>query len=313
MKQKPIAVVLLLDVEPDERQPQPGAPVAWSGAEALFPLIADWRAQSPLTKPPQLNWFWRNDEQLQVLHGAFDWSLKHFAREIDAANAQGDSHGLHPHAWRWDQGSWLVDQGNWPFLEAMIRQAFDTHCAYFGEKPKSFRFGDEWVSDALFDLEEELGLVFDTGLVVDQPATAALKLTERFTGTIPERMKVPHLPHRRPGRRLWFLPCSSGSLNPPAPQRHWLHRLVQSKPTETAPQVVANLAFAPRSFRHIFDNALAKTKHRFVQLCLRSDAASHPVMRPYLIKNLQMLDQHPLAKRFRFVRPEQALEILGLD
>ncbi len=335
-----IALLLAVDCEPDERKPRPGGNAPWLGVPPTFSMLEEWRQAmlSRWRRPVVINWFWRLDPQVALLHGRDDWAFSYYAQDIDRTLRQGDRHGLHPHAWRWDEArrDWCVEHGDAAWIEAIVRRAVAGYRAHFGGAPEAFRFGDEWLSEELLRLETTLGVKYDLGLTVDQPATPGLDLSEWTTGQIPDRRAVPYLPFRwQPGRflhpapsadagqpgGLWIFPgASGGAVLPPggygrrARLRRKLHGQPPPRPPKQGQQWVANLGFPPDRFKAAFENGLAKSGFRYALLAVRSDVAGQRPLGPrYLRQNLSLLLNHQWSARFRLVAPAGALALLGLD
>lgn len=318
MQKDAIAIILQVDCEPDSLRPHPGRAAAWEGLRSLFHILEEWRQSAQPDRPkPKVNWLWRVDPQVEACHGQADWAFTEFAREIESCAKFGDSHGLHPHAWRWSEelGNWLADHGNWPYIEKLTRQAVALYARNFGKTCESLRFGSEWFSAQLWDLESELGIQYDLTLVVDQPSLAMTPINIPSTGFIPDRRGFSNLPFRHGS--LWIMPNATGihrRLNKrfeglEVKLRRWLGRTGDNG--KGLPNYTASLAHLPRSFPGILDNALQKSDCRYLALCLRSDCG-HGELKDRLIANLKFLSEHPLAERFRFVTPGEALELLQL-
>lgn len=320
MRKDAIIIILQIDCEPDLHYPERGRPANWEGFVRLFALTQEWR-RTLNQKSPQakLNWFWRVDQQIEDCHGRADWAFGEFTKEIEVTQRLGDLHGLHPHAWRWadELAAWMVDQGNWPFVERLTRQAIALYRKSFGEPCQAFRFGSEWFSPALWELERSLGIIYEMTLVVDQPGVPSLDPLVPSSGSIPDRQGYPLLPFRQQG--LWIIPNSSGALNLPlggygrrGKLYRWRHGLGPAKAPRDETQVVANLGFAPDSFHVILENALMKADQKFAVLVIRSDAAIDPKQIGNLKANLKLLRDHPWAGRFHFTTPAGAIEALGM-
>jgi hypothetical protein len=303
-----IPILIVTDCEPDLRQPVPGTAVPWTGFERYFEFLSEKRAwlSERTGAPAHFSWFWRLDPQIAFVYGSADWPLRTYARQIEEAKRCGDEAGVHVHAWRWSAAAarWVADFGNDPWVENCVQGALREYERAWGESCRIFSFGDGWHNQMSVALIERLGIRIDLTMEPGCEASAALVPSERSTGIIPDRRKVPDRPYRpspvdflQPDRegqtRLWFLPMSTGIA-----------------PTAAKPEVIKlNLAYEPERFMPIFEQALSKPRP-YAAIAVRTDVGADAGLLRYVGQNLQSMLDHRLADRFAFRGPTEALSCL---
>ena len=174
-----VKAVLCVDVEPDSRTPDPSAVVDWIGAERLFE-DHDWlRSQ---LGGQVINWFLRCDHQVEFLHGDIRWAAERFAGELGALIDAGDEIGVHPHNWRWTDQGWVPDAATTWVVENAER-SLEGYTSAFGAGPRSFRYGDRFVSDDVVRvLADHPDVVVDLTAEPGAPACRGLVPSEGATG-----------------------------------------------------------------------------------------------------------------------------------
>jgi hypothetical protein len=317
-----IPILIIVDCEPDPRQPQPRSTERWVGFERLFAFLAEQRQRIAARTglPARFSWFWRMDPQIEVVHGSPRWAVETYRDEIAAAERQGDEIGLHIHGWRWDAiaRQWVGDHGNDAWMEHCIRSSFQEFERSFRRRCEVVRMGDGWFSDRAAALLEQQGARLDLTLEPDMPATPKLAPDDATTGLIPDRTGVPHRAYR-PSRddfraadqdgvtQLWVLPVTTGR----APKRR--RGLARFLPARLAPPEVEllqlNLSHAARRFVPIFERAIAAPERPYAAICMRSDGGQ-PRSLQQIERNIRYLLRHRYAGRFAFVTPSEALAML---
>jgi hypothetical protein len=316
-----IPILIIIDCEPDPKQPRLEAPDRWLGFENLFDFLSGQRQRiSDATgRPARFSWFWRMDPQIEVAHGSARWAVESYQAQITQAGKHGDEMGLHVHGWRWDEPShnWVADHGNAAWMEHCIRSSFLEFERDFGRPCEVVRMGDGWFSEQTTSLLDQLGVRIDLTLEPDMPAARSLAPDEITTGLIPDRAGVAHKPYhpsladfRVPDRdgatRLWMLPVTTGRA--PRRRRGWARIL----PTRLAPPelelVQLNLSHSRRRFVPIFERAISLDPP-YAAICCRSDGGHARALKS-IERNIRYMLRHRHAERFAFVTPSDALGLL---
>jgi hypothetical protein len=317
-----IPILLIIDCEPDPRQPQPGTAGRWLGFENLFGFLSvQRRLLSERTgSPARFSWFWRMDPQIEVTHGSARWAVETYGSLIKTAEEHGDETGLHVHGWRWDaaRAIWVADHGNDAWMEHCIRSSFSEFERNFGRRCDLVRMGDGWFSNQATRMLEQQGVCIDLTLEPDMPASPSLVPEEIATGIIPNRSDVPNRVYHPSladfraadqdgATRLWMLPVTTGR----APKRP--RGLARFLPKMLAPPelelVQLNLAHSARRFVPIFERAISQGDRPYAAICMRSDSG-HPRLLKEIERNIRYMLRHRHANRFVFVTPTTALGLL---
>ena len=219
---KKIPVVMCIDVEPDERQLDPGSQKDWVGFEQTYEFFSKLRPrlEAATGSPVHFSWFLRMDPQIATTYGSASWVVTRYQPLIQEIKRAGDAIGLHTHTWRWNErlNKWTVDLANRQWIEFCLRMGFDSFRKSLDQSCLYFRFGDRWMDNSALSLIEKLGARFDLTL---EPGQIGGDLDEVFTGEFLDYSPVPHRPYRpsktefrTPGsflkRRLWIIPLSVG-------------------------------------------------------------------------------------------------------
>jgi peptidoglycan/xylan/chitin deacetylase (PgdA/CDA1 family) len=322
---KKIPVVICIDVEPEDRETGRGSVSDWAGVDETIEFFSALRPRLELATgaPARFCWFFRMDPQVEHTYGVTSWGVERYRAHIRKLEAAGDELGLHTHAWRWDATTqrWVIDHGDQAWVEHCVRTSIDTYRKVFGRACRSFRFGDRWMNNDTIALLESSGIEFD--LTLEPGRHVSPDLEEVHTGTLPDYRDVPTWPYRpaqhefrRRGRRsardLWVIPLSTGRFWPSrfAPLERGARALGINlhRRHETTP-LFLNLE-RPR-FELMVNSLLAVWTKPFLAPVLRSDAAGKVKCKANMRDNVEFLLTHPLASRFRFVRPHEAIELLS--
>jgi peptidoglycan/xylan/chitin deacetylase (PgdA/CDA1 family) len=320
-----IPILILTDCEPDPRLVAKDSPDRWTGFERFFEFLTARRAAigARTGVPARFAWFWRVDLQIEGVYGSAEWPLRTYAGQIADCEAHQDEHGLHTHAWRWDEASseWVADHGTQPVVEACVRQSFAAYDRVFGRGCRIFRFGDGWINEPTLALLEELGVRIDLTVEPGHAGVPSLVASERSTGSIPDRRSAPRVPYR-PARhdftrrdpgddtRLWCLPVTTGHYRI-WPRENGGRRRPRAWLEATRRHALTlNLGFDPRRFLPIFDRAVAARRLPYAALAVRTDVGGNAGLLANVARNLDGILQHRLANRFAFVTPSEGLRML---
>lgn len=319
-----IPILLLIDCEPDEREPSVNRALPWTGFERLFDFLAAQREclSAHTGQPARFGWFWRMDPQIETIYGCAEWGARAYARQIAEMVRAGDAIGLHTHAFRWDPAAarWVSDHGDPAWIEACLRRSFAAYRTALGSDCTMFRFGDGWFDSSVVPLLEELGVRIDLTIEPGVAPRAKLVAHEAATGLLPDRRGVPRRPYR-PARsdfrrqdtsgkvRLWELPVSTGALIK-RPKLCRPLRLLRWWRSPKRPMLQFNLEILPKRFPQVFDRVL-EASPRYAAICVRSDAGMTEQRMDAIACNLDSILRHPLSRHFRFVAPDEALAALN--
>lgn len=302
----------------------PGATTDWKGFEETSRLFGALRPrmEEVTGAHARFSWFFRMDPQIEHVYGAPDWVARHYGEVIARLERAGDELGLHTHAWRWDEGAgrWVTDHGDQHWVNHCVSVSFAAYGGAFGRACTSFRFGDHWMSDETMDLLESLGARFDLTTEPGRIARPPRLQTKLATGSLPDYVSLPRRPYRPSrrdfrthdvvgGRDLWAIPLSTGK----EPGRFaGIKRAAGAlgidlrRRNDTVP---LNLELGAPLFRALLESWLAAAGESYVSVILRSDGCL--VDRGAVTENLNLLLTHPLAGRFRFSRPDDAVRLLA--
>lgn len=309
-----IPVILSIDAEPDPRLWVREEKLPWKGFEETYEFFSRLRPRLASVTGSDVNfsWFFRMDPQVADCYGSPSWAARHYAREIDDLRAHGDEMGLHTHAWRWDKDrqTWIADHGDQEWINHCVKTSFDAYRETFQEQCLAFRFGDGWMNNATLRFVEELGAQFDLTLEPgsDTASESRKRTGEITTGDYPNYADVPQDPYhpldsdfRKPApeseQGLWVIPLSAHTFPKTAgPVHKTLH-----------------LDVGPELFAEGVGFLLRSLERPYLALAVRSSVSLKPKRMERMIKNFDHLLSRPLASRFVFCKPSEAIEILGLS
>jgi hypothetical protein len=322
---EPIPVVVCIDVEPDGRHIMRSGRPPWTGYEHLVETMDELRpALSRITRrPARFAWFHRMDPSVADGYGDAAWSVRHYGGLVDRVQRAGDEIGLHVHPARWLDGdqAWLVDQADPAWLARCVDTGVRAFASAMGRPCTAFRFGDRYLDDALVRQLVALGVRVDLTIEPGLPPMPFGNLDDRRAGSMPDYRGTPRVAFRpsaadfrQPGDdvggSLWMLPLSSGALGGDAPPTTapW-HRAVLDDGPRSVPYMRLALWETPAVFAAIVEQNLAERARPYLTPIVRSDMAVGP-HRATVRANLDYLRRHPLASRFAFVGPTDALAML---
>lgn len=324
MAMKRIPLIVCIDVEPDQRQLMRGLAADWIGFEETARCFSEFRPglEQATGAPVRFSWFLRMDPQIAEIYGSSSWVSQRYGEIIKQLEGAGDEFGLHTHAWRWDDGlnRWIADHGNQEWIEHCVRISFQAYHKVFGRSCRSFRFGDHFMNNETMALLESLGVQFDLTVEPGRKAMPRLATEDLSTGSLPNYHTAPRRPYvpssrdfREPdltaSRSLFEIPLTTGKA---------LGRFSGLKRAATALKIDLQKRHDPApmflglemsDFRRIM-NRLLDEMNPYLAPVVRSDVGVHTTQKANLEQNIQLMLSHPMASRFKFVGPAEAIEIL---
>ena len=188
-----VPLVLAIDVEPDERYPDPSDPRPWAGFERLVPALDSLRRKLTLVTGvrARFSWFLRMDPQIETVHGSAAFAAERYDDVLSHLRELGDDIGVHPHPQRWDGKSWLMDHGDDAWIEHSVRLSFAAYRDAFGEPCRLHRGGDRMMTSGWMRLLGELGVEVDMTPEPGEPGVDAVDRGARWTGSIPDYSDAP--------------------------------------------------------------------------------------------------------------------------
>ncbi len=335
----PRPFVIAIDLEPDLRQPDPSARAPWLGFERLAPVMEAFRARvaAATGRPVRFAWYWRADPQVEAIYGDPAWALRRYAGEIAAHRAAGDTIGLHVHANRRvpsEPGGWRIDHGDRDWLEHCVRSSFVAFAAALGQPCRSFRFGDGWHADWLFDLLAELGVETELTIEPGWPPRPTILAGEPYAGSLPDTRGRPTAPWRWRGNLPWMMPVATttrpGELRLRQPHRllgRLARRLVRTWPglaESLLPRIAPGRLTAPSPTQLIwgqepaaFDRQLDRLERDpafpVIVSVMRSDVGTVAPQADFFRESLARFVARAAAGPFALVTPGEAAAALALS
>ena len=320
-----IPIIICVDVEPDDREIDSTIAKDWAGFDGVSKFLSGFRARLEKATEAQasFSWFMRMDPQIEHTYGLPWWVVKRYAETIAELERAGDEIGLHTHGWRWNQDSnrWVIDHGDQKWIDHCLHMSFEAYEAAFGRPCFSFRFGDHWMNDETMASLEELGVKFDLTIEPGMKVKPGLVRKELHTGSLPDYTDTPTRPYRPSrrdfrqqsyieGRGLWMIPLSTASR---------LDRFAGLKRAALALGIdlqrhyettQLNLGLKGSRFREFTNSLLHLRGASYLAPVVRTDVGANPGFMANMEQNLEFIVSHPLVKRFKFVRPAEAIELL---
>lgn len=328
-----IPVLLCVDVEPDQVEVSRDRPQPWFGFERMLGYIRELRPRlaEATGAAVRLNWFLRMDPQVAQSYGSARWVADTYRSALTELRAAGDTLGLHPHAWRWQEstGRWLADHGNPGWVEECMRTAFDAYAGAFGEPCVAHRFGDRFMSAAVVRVLRELGVRYDLTVEPGARATRSIHPGTAVTGRIPDHGPAPREPYHPaaedpmrpasrsgPGRQedlLWMIPLTAIDRDPLLPIWRRVARRIRhpDRPRHRPAQLWAPAE--PGRFWRIVEDHVVSSPRPYVALAVRSDI---PLRSPFMAAveaKLESLLSDPFARRLEFTTPGDTLARLAAN
>jgi hypothetical protein len=316
-----IPVVVCIDVEPDTRHVAREGRPPWRGYAATVELLDEWRARlhAATGRPVRWSWFLRMDPSIADGYGTPGWVVTHALARTERLTRAGDALGLHVHCVRWaaEESAWIVDHGDPDWVAHCLDVGFSAYQAALGRPCTLLRIGDRFLDEATLEVIARLGVCIDLTMEPGLPPHPLGNLDDRRTGVFPDFRAAPRVPYRpsRTDLRVlaseahdgpWMLPVTTGAGTDapvlPAPPLH-AAAIDNGMPAYER----LGLWHAPDVFRRIVQQVLAENRRApYLVAVMRS---SHTVRaeRATINANLEFLRTHPLASRFAFTTPEEAL------
>jgi hypothetical protein len=315
-----IPVLLCVDVEPDSFVPQPSDSLAWNGFPAIhvdFTRLRD-RLAAVTGTHPRFSWFLRLDAQVEFAFGEPDWIVSRDGDLIESLAREGDEIGLHVHAVRRSATveKYQVGYADPAQVEQCIRDAAAIFQSRFARPARAFRLGFGWMDTRIAAVLESIGVRYDLSIEWGRQIALYARPGEILVPGVVDHTQVPRMPYR-PSKSnyrvpdptgvdgLWCVPVSTGTAPFFSEWRENLHRPLRWRRALEP----ADLCRPPRVVRHIIDQWLSHTPRPYLTLVVRSSTAAGR-FRDSFERNLDLLCRHPLARRFRYVTPEDAISAL---
>ena len=195
-------MVIMVDLEPDERTFPPDDPQPWRGFEQMAEKVGPLRERlAQITGAPvAFSWFLRMDPQVERTWGSSTWAAEQYATELAALHAAGDELALHTHTWRIDEErkEWVADFADPAWAEHCLEVGMAAFGEAFGRPPRMHRFGDHFLTPPLLAKLADHGIVADFSLEPGWPETGPTGpwVDERWEGRLPDMRAVPNRPYR---------------------------------------------------------------------------------------------------------------------
>jgi len=300
----PIPVVWCVDVEPKERQLDDDPGPDWVGVLETVENLERRRSslQDATGAPVHFSWFWRADPQIEQVYGSAEWGLVRYRDVLDSTDLEGDAHGIHPHYWRRADSSsvWIEDIRDPAWMEHCVRLSFEAFHRQVGSPPLITRGGTRVLSSRVARLLDRLGVRVDCTIEPGMPPDhIESNLPKPDYTRVASRPYQPVPSNFRRARRfglglqgLTMLPLTTrfpaGGRRPRSLFHPWFDANV------TIPGV----------------DALLADGQRYLAFAIRSDG---PIATwwPNVERLLDHLERHPMAPRFRFATPLDALDLLA--
>jgi hypothetical protein len=320
-----IPVIICLDVEPDEREIDSTVSKDWEGFEESLKYFSALRPrlEEATGARASFSWFFRMDPQIEHTYGLSWWVAQRYGEAIKQLKLAGDEIGLHAHAWRWDAWAlkWVVDHGDQSWVNHCLHTSFEAYRIAFGCHCLAFRFGDRWMNNETMALLESLGVQFDLTVEPGKTARPGLHPWELHTGSLPDYLAAPRRPYRPSrrdfrehsrarGRGLWVVPLSTQQV---------LGRFAGLKRAAMAFGIFQrryeacqlNLCLDGPLFQLMVNRLLQRPGRPYLAPVARTEIGVCPEARANMGRNVDFLLSHPLVRRFRFVRPAEAIKLLA--
>jgi hypothetical protein len=307
------AVLLLIDVEPDLRQPR-GGEDGWRGTAKALSYLEAFRRQieEGTGKSVEFNWFLRADPQIQKSWGKIEWVAERFPELIKTIEDRRDHCGVHPHMWRWSprRQKWFNDLADSSWTAECLQTSIEAFRKIFGRYPVACRFGDRWLNPVAVELMRASGIRYD--LTVEPGLPDEPLFDDPYaTGGLPDYRRAPREPWR-PSKEdflapdpeedgagsIWLVPLSTT-----AP----VWRLMRRRPYLVKASRSPNLSLRSSSLWPHLQRQLDLTAGVPLVMVVRTGDFE----RPYFLKNFvlttQKLSRHPALARCEFTNPAKAV------
>lgn len=309
-----IPVILCIDVEPDPHRPT--TPEPWRGFERLYPFLQKLRPRMTDTTgvPARLNWSWRADPQIEMVYGAAEWALRHYHVEIAETAQEGDDHGMHPHAWRWDVECkrWIHDYGNPVWLEHCITKSFKVYESVFGTVCQTVRLGGRYFDDRVRETLERLGCLYDLTIEPGEKSAPGFLQDYQHMRMGPYRPSVQDFKKPSGSRSdgLWMIPMSAGVMSEQGLKwRRGLRKYVSASGPIPTGYGTLRLWEPPELVQPAIEETLRNLEQPYLAFAIRSDVLQNPWWGRNCQRNLEGLLKQRNAKQFVFCTPRDLLHM----
>jgi len=220
----------------------------------------------------------------------------------------------------------MADDANPQWVDHCIVSSCDAFERVLRHRAAAHRFGDGFLSEAIVGTLDRLGVRVDLTL---EPGVNG-RVTHRnevHTAVATDCGQAPRTPYRPArddfrtasgtnARRISLLPLSTCQvpwyLQVP---RRLYHRVRPAADGMNAAEplravVAVHPGLRPYLFRRLIDRLLGSSATTHLALIVRSSDGTWPEQLQRIRSNMCALASHPLARRFRFVGPEAAVEML---
>lgn len=299
-----IAVMFNIHVEPEMRVIE-YKKKRWLGYENLHEFLFDKRSdlEKATGKPVKYNWLIRLDPQIANVYEKPDWAIQQYRALINEAIAAGDEIGVHLHSWRpyktWWRKSWIEEFADAAWIRDCIESSHHAFIDALQFQPKSFSFGDQYMSNDVLTQLESLGYRCDMSMHPKHLSRLhpLLAKGEKSTGSIPDYEETPRRPFKPskqdftkplPGdeRSIWEIPPSMGEVqNIKDSNISHYQKLLLGIPLQHIPKIVEQNLAMPEPY------LLAE---------MRTDVRMDAYNRIQFDEAVEYFIHHPLAKSMSF-------------
>jgi hypothetical protein len=311
-----VPAFLSFDVEPDNLGMRDGV-ADWDGYATYVELVETLRA--PLREAsgasPAFGWYFRMDPQIEAVYGRADHAVTGFPTLLDRLDRCGDVFGIHVHPIRWDEVGhrWFHEHADAEWIAGCVEAGFAAYRGAFGHPPTRHRFGNAFLSDAILQQVERLGVGVDLTVEPGTPPTW-------WDGSLPPNAATPDMVHApthpyRPSADdfcredpdrdgpLVVVPLSSASARFDKPG--WWRALRAVRRGLRQPPQPLNPWRAwpsPEAYWDLVAGQLASMRQPYLALAIRTDDPhSQPARRSMAL--LEALPRHRIARTLRIVDP----------
>ena len=311
-------IIVCMDVEPDDWQAVHSQPLPWKGFELASDLFSFVRPllMSVTGAPVHYTWALRMDQEIARIYGSPDWPARHYEPRMQRYSFEGDELAVSTRARRWDHAcqEWIDDYSNPAWIESCVTGSLEAFRETLGRDCYTFRFAGGWMSNSTVKLLEKFCLRYDLSLYGWTSMAGQAHDGRRSTGNDHISSQLPFMPYRPstgdftipdPSRNkgLWIIPLSSARET--ASRLNGRRAMSNYKPF--------NLESAPDEFEWLMNKTLFTLERPYLALTVSSAIG----VKPRLLRNVKMnfssLLMHPLADRFVFCTPAEALGMLGYE
>ncbi|WP_153041611.1 hypothetical protein [Solemya velesiana gill symbiont] len=217
IKNRICPVLFMVHVEPNDRKVSYQAP-RWSGYEILHEYLFKMRPllESATRRPVRFSWMFRLDPQIELVYGRADWVVHQYRSLLEEADSAGDELGIHVHSWRpyrhlWKK-KWLAEFSDKNWVSHCVDMAHQAFVDSYGKQPKSFSFGEHYMSDAVLMQLESLGYRCDISMHPGLEAAQSHVHHDKSKGWLPYYRATPRYPFK-PSKKNFCYPLDGDERN----------------------------------------------------------------------------------------------------